>query len=251
LTGAALIFAAAGCNREPDFQDVPPAAELFAQGQKLLEGRKILGVYKWVRYEKAIETFQAIIDNYPYSDYEIEAQLQIADAYFDDAKYDEALSYYRDFADLHPQNPKVPYTILRSALCDYNQIKSIDRDQTSTREALKYLEILSTRYPYDPETRDGEIILQQLRTRLADNMMEIGDFYLVRTQFQSAANRFRSVINEYPGLGLDSEALYKLAVCYEHMKRTDEALRLYHVVLENFSDSPYAERADERISRAE
>ena len=251
LVGAALIFAAAGCNREPDFQDVPPAAELFAEGQKLLEGRKILGVYKWVRYEKAIETFQAIIDNYPYSDYEIEAQLQIADAYFDDAKYDEALSYYRDFADLHPQNPKVPYTILRSALCHYNQIKSIDRDQTSTREALKYLEILSTRYPYDPETRDGEIILQQLRTRLADNMMEIGDFYLVRTQFQSAANRFRSVINEYPGLGLDSEALYKLAVCYEHMKRTDEALRLYHVVLENFSDSPYAERADERISRAE
>ncbi|MAJ61565.1 MAG: hypothetical protein CBC48_17410 [bacterium TMED88] len=251
MVWATVILASPGCNREPDFQDVPPAAELFAQGQKLLEGRKILGVYKWVRYEKAIETFQAIIDNYPYSDYEIEAQLQIADAYFDDAKYDEALSYYRDFADLHPQNPKVPYTILRSALCHYNQIKSIDRDQTSTREALKYLEILSTRYPYDPETRDGEIILQQLRTRLADNMMEIGDFYLVRTQFQSAANRFRSVINEYPGLGLDSEALYKLAVCYEHMKRTDEALRLYHVVLENFSDSPYAERADERISRAE
>ena len=82
-------------------------------------------------------------------------------------------------------------------------------------------------------------------------MMEIGDFYLVRTQFQSAANRYRGVINDYPGLGLDSEALYKLAVCYEHMKRTDEALRLYHVVLENFSDSPYAEQADERISRAE
>ncbi|MDG2051865.1 MAG: outer membrane protein assembly factor BamD [Myxococcota bacterium] len=251
LLFAGLVFLGAGCSREPDFEDVPPAAELFAEGQKLLKGRKILGIYKWVRYEKAIETFQAIIDNYPYSDYEIEAQLKIADAYFDDAKFDEALSYYRDFADLHPQNPKVPYTILRSALCHYNQISSIDRDQTSTHEALKYLEILSTRYPYDPETRDGEIILQQLRTRLADNMMEIGDFYLVRTQFQSAANRFRGVINEYPGLGLDPEALYKLAVCYEHMKRTEEALRLYHVVRENFSDSPYAERADERISRAE
>ena len=246
-----ILLLGSGCNREPQFEDVPPAAELFAEGQNLLKGRKILGVYKWVRYEKAIETFQAIIDNYPYSDYEIEAQLQIADAYFDDGKYDEALSYYRDFADLHPQNPRVPYTILRSALCHYNQIKSIDRDQTSTREALKYLEILSTRYPYDPETRDGEIILQQLRTRLADNMMEIGDFYLVRTQFQSAANRYRGVINQYPGLGLDSEALYKHAVCYENMKRTDEALRLYHVVLENFSDSPYAEQADERISRAE
>ena len=181
----------------------------------------------------------------------IEAQLKIADAYFDDGSYDEALSYYRDFADLHPQNPRVPYTVLRSAVCHYNQIKSINRDQTSTKEALKYLEILSTRYPYEPETREGEIILQQLRTRLADNMMEIGDFYMVRTQYQSAANRYRAVLDEYPGLGLDSEALYKLAICYEHMKRTDEALRLYHVVLENFGDSSNAEWAAERISRAE
>ena len=228
-----------------------PPDELYAEGERLLEGRRILGVYQWVQYEKAIETFQAIIDNYPYSEYEIEAQLKIADAYFDSGSYDEALSYYRDFADLHPQNPRVPYTVLRSALCHYNQIKSINRDQTSTREALKYLEMLSTRYPYEPETREGEIILQKLRTRLADNMMEIGDFYLVRTQYQSAANRYRSVIDEYPGLGLDSEALYKLAICYEHMKRTDEALRLYHVVMENFGDTPHAEWASERISRAE
>ncbi len=253
LAGA-LLFAAlfgAACNQGPEFEDVLPPDELYAEGERLLEGRRILGVYQWVQYEKAIETFQAIIDNYPYSEYEIEAQLKIADAYFDSGSYDEALSYYRDFADLHPQNPRVPYTVLRSALCHYNQIKSINRDQTSTREALKYLEMLSTRYPYEPETREGEIILQKLRTRLADNMMEIGDFYLVRTQYQSAANRYRSVIDEYPGLGLDSEALYKLAICYEHMKRTDEALRLYHVVMENFGDTPHAEWASERISRAE
>lgn len=246
-----VSLAMAGCRSKPDFEDVPPPDELYAKGLELLEGRRILGVYTWIQYDKAIETFQAIIDNYPYSEYEIEAQLKIADAYFDDGSYDEALSYYRDFADLHPQNERVPYTVLRSALCHYNQIKSIDRDQTSTREALKYLEILSTRYPYEPETRQGEIILQQLRTRLADNMMEIGDFYMVRTQYQSAANRYTKVIDEYPGLGLDSEALYKLAICYEHMKRTDEALRLYHVVLENFGDTPHAEWAAERISRAE
>ena len=123
--------------------------------------------------------------------------------------------------------------------------------QTSTREALKYLELLSTQYPYDPETREGEVILQQLRTRLADNMMEIGDFYMKRTQYQSAANRYRMVLDEYPGLGLDSEALYKLGICYEHMKRVDEALRLYHVVLENFSHSRHAEDAAERIAGTE
>jgi outer membrane protein assembly factor BamD len=246
----ALCLGVASCKDKPQFEDVPPADELYAKGLKQLEGRSF-GVYTWINYKKAIETFQAIIDNYPYSEYEIEAQLRIADAYFDDKSYEEALSYYRDFGDLHPQNPRVPYTVLRSALCHVNQIKSIDRDQTSTREALKYLEILTTRYPYEPETREGEVILQSLRTRLAANMMEIGDFYMHRTQYQSAATRYRVLLDEYPGLGLDAEALYKLGICYEHMKLTDEALRLYHVVLENFSDSRHAEWAAERIARAE
>jgi len=251
LVLSALLLSPAACSKKtPDFEDVPPPEELWEKGLSQLEGRVYLG-YRHVNYGKAIETFQAIVDNYPYSEYEVEAQLKIADAYFDDKSYDEALSYYRDFGDLHPQNPRVPYTVLRSALCHFKQISSTNRDQTSTKEALKYLELLSTRYPYDPETREGEVIMQQLRTRLADNMMEIGDFYMKRTQYQSAATRYRMVLDEYPGLGLDAEALYKLGICYEHMKRVDEALRLYHVVLENFSDSRHAEDAAERIAGTE
>lgn len=249
---ALLLSLSASCASDsPGFEDVAPADELYAEGLKLMEGRRILGIYTWVNYSRAREPFQAIIDNYPYSKYEVEAQIKIADAYFKEKNYDEALSYYRGFADLHPQHPKVPYSILRSALCYYNQIESIDRDQTATREALKYLELLSTNYPYEAATQEGEVILHRLRTRLANNMMEIGDFYLERTQYQSAATRYRRVLDDYPGLGNDAEALYKLGLCYEEMKRTDEALRLYHVVLENFSDSRDAERAAERIAGAE
>jgi outer membrane protein assembly factor BamD len=234
-----------------DFEDVAPAKDLYAEGLDLMKGRRILGIYTWMNYSRAREPFQTIIDNYPYSEYETEAQLKIADSYFAEENYEEALSYYRGFADLHPQHPKVAYTVLRSALCYYNQIESIDRDQTATREALKYLDLLTTNYPYAPATQEGEVILHELRTRLADNMMEIGDFYLERTQYQSAATRYRRVLDDYPGLGSDAEALYKLGVCYEEMKRVDEALRLYHVVLENFSDSRDAERAAERIAGAE
>ena len=248
----ALALGALGCSTSRlSFEDVAPAKDLYAEGLELLEGRKILGLYTWVNYSRAREPFQAIIDNYPYSKYETEAQLKIADSYFAEGNFEEALSYYRGFADLHPQHPKVAYTVLRSALCYYNQIESIDRDQTATREALKYLELLTTNYPYAPAGQEGEVILHELRTRLADNMMEIGDFYLERTQYQSAATRYRRVLDDYPGLGSDAEALYKLGVCYEEMKRIDEALRLYHVVLENFSDSRDAERAAERIAGAE
>ena len=42
--------------------------------------------------------------------------------------------------------------------------------------------------------------------------------------------------------------MYNLAVCYDYMKRDDEALRLFHVILENYRDSDVAEEASERIS---
>jgi TolA-binding protein len=58
------------------------------------------------------------------------------------------------------------------------------------------------------------------------------------------------VVDDYPGLGLDAESLYKLGVCYEHMKLQDEALRLYHVVLENYRDTSLAAKAASRIAKA-
>jgi outer membrane protein assembly factor BamD len=251
---ASLLTAALGlascASDEPDFEDVLPADELYAEGLEILEGWRLLWVYPIINYTKAIETFHAIIDNYPYSDYAVKAELQIADAYFEDGRFDEALSYYRDFGDLHPQHDRVPYTILRSAKCHYEQISSIDRDQSSTREALHFLELLLRDHPYAPEAAEGETMLHGLRTRLSQNVLEIGDFYLRRREFQSAAERYRTVLNSYPGLGHDAEALFKLGVCYENLKRQDEALRLFHVLVENFGSTRHARAAADHIAAA-
>jgi outer membrane protein assembly factor BamD len=235
---------------EITFEEVPPADELYAEGERVLEGRRLMKVYTAINYDKAIEIFQTIIDNYPYSDWAVKAELKIADAYFHDKRYEEAISYYRSFGDLHPQHEKVPYTILRSALSHYEQIRSVNRDQTATREAQRYLEQLIREYPYAPETREGETLLRDIRTRLSRNVMRLGDFYLERDEFQAAAERYRSLLDTYPGLGLDAEALYKLGICYENMNRDDEALRLFHVVVENFGDTELAESAAERIAKA-
>ena len=238
-------------GKEPTFEDVKPADELYAEGLKTLEGRSILGLFTLVNYDAAIESFQAIIDNYPYSEYEERAQLKIADAYFDDERYEEALAYYQDFADLHPQNENVPYTLLRAAKCHYNQVESVERDQTSAKKATEALELLIREYPYSPETRIGEEMMLELRTRLAMNMLHIADFYMDRTHWQSAATRYRRVLDEYPGLGQDARALYRLGVCLENMRREDEALRLYHVVVENYAETSSAREARQRIARAE
>ena len=253
LAFALLLAAALACQStpaQPDFEDLPSAQELYEVGVEKLQRSWWMGIFPRVDYDGAIEDFQSIIDNYPYSEFAVKSELRIADAYFADERYEEALSYYRDFADLHPQHERVPYTILRSAMCHYEQVAAIDRDQSATFDAMSYLERLMRDYPYAAETREGERVLLELRDRLARSIMKTGDFYLSRSEHQAAAERYRRVIDEYPGLGHDAEALFKLGLCYGQMKRHDEALRLFHVIVENYRDSHLAEEAQERISSA-
>jgi outer membrane protein assembly factor BamD len=244
-----LVVLAVGCAKPPpEFEDVAPADELYADGEEILEGSPYLGFIPYTNYGEAIETFQAIIDNYPYSEYAVLAELAIADAYYQDKKYEEALSYYRDFTELHPQHEEVPFAIYRSALCHERRAHGAIRDQTATRDALGFLDQLLATYPYSEYASDAEVLWRELRGTLADQVKRIGDFYMRRGEWESAAERYRTLLNEYPGLGLDAEALYKLGVSYQEMNRVDEAVSIYQAVVQNYQDSDVASDAADRIA---
>lgn len=244
----------AGCASSPpvemDFADIPSAEELYRQGLEHLQERRSFLFFRTRDYNAAIESFQDVIDNYPYSDYTVLAELKIADAYFEQEKYEEALSYYRDFADLHPDHEQVPYTIYRSALCFYEQSHDPSRDQTATEQSLTQLDHLLERYPYSTHAREAEELWRELRERLARHSMMIGDFYMDREEYQSAADRYRSVLNEYPGLGLDAQALYKLGLCYTRMQLEDEASRIFQVLLEDYEGTDVAREAADLVPAA-
>jgi outer membrane protein assembly factor BamD len=242
----------AGCarNNPPEFEEVASAEVLYRQGIEVLEKDKLLGFLPTKDYDFAIETFQAIVDNYPYSDYSVLAELKIADTYYEQGKWEEALSYYRDFAELHPTHERVPYSVLRSAQSRRSQALNANRDQTNTKRALEHLDVLLTRYPYTTEAQEAEQIWREMRTRLAEHEMGVGDFYMSHEEFQSAADRFRKVLNDFPGLGLDGQALFKLGTCYSEMNLDDEATRIFEVILHNYDGTEYAEAAREHVPAA-
>jgi outer membrane protein assembly factor BamD len=240
---------ATGCRSpEPAFEEVPPAEALYEKGLDEREGIPILGLFTYVNYSRVIEIFQSIIDNYPYSDHAVDAELQIADAYFAEGKYEEALSYYRDFGELHPQHEKVAYTVYQSALCHQRQMRRVNRDQTATRKAVTVLDQLLVNHPHSEYAREAEPLWRELQVRLAEHVEGIADFYMLREEYESAAERFRSLLNEYPGLGLDSRVLFKLARCYEALNRLDEADRIYRTIVAHYGESHYAYRAKKRIA---
>ncbi len=249
VLGALLLSGCATQAPVPSYSDLPSAEKLYEEGLAELDyqrSRRFLPS----DYLTAIEIFQDIIDNYPYSEQAVLAELAIADAYFEKGGFDEAISYYTDFVDLHPEHKRIPYAMYRRALSHYGQSKKAGRDQTETVRAIEALEQLIARYPHSAYTMDGEELLRKLRTRVARHDMGIGDFYFRKGEYPSAAERYRDLLNRFPGLGLDAEALYKLGLCYTRMNRDGEAHEIFQVILDNYGGSAVADAAADLIPAA-
>jgi outer membrane protein assembly factor BamD len=243
------LFAGVTCKTDEKlFEEVAPAEQLWGEGTALIAGRSILGVYTYVDYEGAIAKFQAIVDNYPNSDYAIRAELAIADAYFQNGKYEEALSYYRDFSDLHPQHEKVPYTLWQAAQCHERRALAPARDQAATRDAIVFLDRLLLKHAHSSYAQQAEELWRELQSRLATNVEGIADFYFERGEYEAASERYRALLNEYPGLGFDPRVLFKLGECYAALQRTDEADRIFRTLVAQYADSEYATRARRQLA---
>lgn len=243
-----LLLAGAGCkSAEPAFVQVAPADELWERAQEQLTGTSVLGLFDWIDYEGAIETLQSISDNYPYSDFAIRADLAIADAYFENDQYEEALTYYRDFPELHPNHPRVDYAIWRAALCHQRRVLEPRRDQSNTRDALNYLDQLLLSHPRSEHGIEAEAMWRELQTTLAESERAIADFYYSREEYEAAAERYRALLDDYPGLGLDPPVLFRLGECYAALRRTDEADRIFRTLVTHYAETKYAYQARKRL----
>src|SRR3972149_1821040 len=67
--------------------------------------------YQRGRYEKAIESFQRLKEEYPLSELAIRGELGIGDANFSMQEYGYAELAYSDFVNLHPANENLPYVM--------------------------------------------------------------------------------------------------------------------------------------------
>lgn len=171
--------------------------------------------YQAGRYKKAAEAFQRVKEQYPLHNLALNAELGIADSHFSDENYIEAETAYSDFINLHPTNENLPYAIYQLGMCHYNQMGSIDRDQTETIKARKEFERLIARFPGSKFSFLAEKQALECRKRLAEKEFYVGNFYFIQGKYKAALGRFETIAKEYPGIGLD----YKVSYFIEESKK--------------------------------
>src|SRR5690606_24928181 len=87
---------------------------------------------------------------HPYSIWARKAQLMAAYSYYQTNQYDEAILAAERFLQLHPGHKDAPYAQYLIAVCYYEQITDVGRDQRVTQLALDALQTVADRYPDTP-----------------------------------------------------------------------------------------------------
>lgn len=187
----------------------------------------------------AAKKFDEVERQYPYSQWATRAQLMAAYAHYRNLRYDESVLALDRFIQLHPSDKNIAYANYLRALCYYEQISDVRRDQKMTQLALDNLEQVVKRYASSKYARDAQLKMDLTRDHLAGKEMEIGRYYLNHKQYQAAVNRFQRVTRDYQTTTHVPEALHRLVETYLALGIPVEAKKSAAVLGHNFPNSPW------------
>lgn len=253
LTAASsLALGATGCAtpQRAEFEG-PPASEaeaLFRRAERRLQRSD---------YEGAVDAYNDIRNQYPYSKFATRADLRIGDAYYKQESFGAAIEAYKGFVQLHPKHKKVDYARFRIAKSYYEQMPDSaffmppahQRDLTKTKEAVGELKSFLRNHKDSEYQKEASNLLARARRRLADHEIYVAQFYYERDNPEAAASRARYLLNNYSGLGLDPDALLLLAKSSLEMGKRDQARTALQDILNVHPDSPQADTARDYLQR--
>ena len=95
------------------------------------------------------------------------------------------------------------------------------------------------RYPNSEFARSAKLKRDLTFDNLAGKEMEVGRYYLGRGHYVAALNRFKLVVEQYPGTSQVPEALHRLVESYLALGIQNEAQNAAAVLGYNFPGSPW------------
>jgi outer membrane protein assembly factor BamD len=175
-------------------------------------------------YRASIEYFEKLRDWYPFSKYSVTAELKIADAYYNLGEYQEALAEYELFQKLHPSNKDIPYVIYQTGYCYFQQLNTVDRDQTSAHKALSIFMQLKTQFPETDYAHKTDDLIKECRKSIAGHDLYVGIFYYKSKHYKGALGRFMSVVNNYSDIekSMHEKALHYIDLCEKSLAKPEK-----------------------------
>ena len=224
-----VMLNACASNEEIEYQELT-VYEIYKQANDYLEDN---------RYRDAAIYYDEVSRQHPYSIWAIKSKLMASYSHYMNNKYEDAIDSLDRFIQVHPGNRDVVYAYYLKALCYYEQMSDVERDQDMTEKALIALEDIITRFPNSKYALDATLKIDLTKDHLAGKEMTVGRFYLKQQHFLAAINRFKNVVTTYGSTTHTPEALFRLTESYSALGLIDEAQRSAAVLGHNYPGSDW------------
>ncbi len=204
-----ILFTISGCAAIDDLFTENRGMEKNAE-QLVSEGS---AAFMAGDYKDAIKAYSDLRDWYPFSRYAILAELKIADAHFELEQYPDAIVSYDEFEKLHPRNEAIPYVVYRIGLSWFNQIDTVDRDNTPAKKSLSQFNRLMDQYPDSSYVEDAKEKQQECIKSIADHEFYVANYYMKIKNYEAALKRFQYLVEHFPDTAQGQEALNRIPGC--------------------------------------
>jgi outer membrane protein assembly factor BamD len=161
--------------------------------------------------DKALEYFETILANAPYSDYAPLSLMNIARGHQKLKQTEDAIDALDRMINNYPQSLLAPDAYLKLGQTHSTLVDGPYYDQAATKEAITYFTDFMLLFPSDTGIAAAEKGLDNMKTMLAESKMKIGDFYFYKRDNYTAAKVFyNEAITSYPESPIAGRAKVRL-----------------------------------------
>lgn len=232
------LLALAGCSS----RNYDPTADWSKE--RLYEEAKL--ALESAEFQQAIDYFETLEARYPFGPLALQAQLEIAYAYYRFGEHESAISAADRFIKLHPTHEGAAYAYYLRGLVRYNQGRTFlhnvfprdmaQMDQQRLRKAFSDFRQVVAEHPDSRYADDARQRLIYLRNRMAAHELSVARFYYSRSAYTAVVNRVDYLLGHYDGTPAVADALALQARAYEALGMPDLAADTRRVLARTYPD---------------
>ena len=200
------------------------------------------------RYVRAIDHFSKLRTDYPFAPEITQVELKIADAYYLNQQYPEAINALKEYQSMHPTNENIPFVLLRLGQAHFDQFTSTDRDQKNTEIAKGYFENVISTYPKSAQAAEAKEKLAKCLEYLAEHEFNVAFFYFKQEKYPAARDRFEEIVRKYKDTPTAVKSLFYLGESYRNEKNLVRAGLAYEALIEHYPETKFAADAKTQLA---
>lgn len=200
-------------------------------------------------YEDAIAQWKKVKESYQSQELSTRAELNIADAYFLNKEFIEAVAAYEDFRKLHPKHERAGYALYRQGMSHFQQIHGFDTDQTPVKNAKAIFESYLTLYPGSEYIGEVTSKILDCREKQLSYELYVGKFYLKTGKLPGAIARFQNALKTFADLPQRDEVLLYLGKAHLENGEKSKGREVFGQLFKEFPSSIFISDANKAMDK--